>query len=272
MKRDDSGSEVKALQRALNAVGLTVAATGWYGEDTVAAVTAFQQRVGLVADGVAGPKTLAALSRRETDPRHLKQADLERAADRLGVPLASVMAVNAVESCGNGFLDDGRVKILYERHVAYRRLDAAGADAAALAARYPALINPERGGYAGGAAEWARLASVRQITPDYPGIAEEACSWGAFQIMGYHWQTLGYDSIAAFVAAMQASEGAQLDAFIRFIEADPPLLKALKAKKWAEFARLYNGPAYKDNLYDVKLARAFERFSAATESSEEAPA
>ncbi|MEG6992119.1 N-acetylmuramidase domain-containing protein, partial [Pseudomonas aeruginosa] len=51
--------------------------------------------------------------------------------------------------------------------------------------------------------------------------------------------------------------------FVRFIEADPALLKALKGRKWAEFARRYNGPAYARNLYDVKLERAYARHSEA---------
>ena len=53
---------------------------------------------------------------------------------------------------------------------------------------------------------------------------------------------------------------AQLDAFVTFIASDATLHKALKARKWAEFAKLYNGPAYKENLYDAKLAQAYERF------------
>jgi hypothetical protein len=96
-------------------------------------------------------------------------------------------------------------------------------------------------------------------------IAYQSCSWGQFQIMGYHWQRLGFADIDAFVSAMQSSEASQLAAFARFIETDPALLKALKARKWADFARLYNGPAYKANLYDTKLARAYERYSPTAE-------
>lgn len=260
MNTGDKGLDVLQLQRTLLAVGLTVTPDGWYGPETAAAVAAFQKRVGLVTDGEAGPKTLAALLDREVDRKLLRQTDIERAAEQLGVPVASIMAVNAVESCGKGFLEGGRVKILFERHVLYRRLEEAGADAKGLAERYPALINPSRGGYAGGAAEWTRFAGARQITPDHPGLAEESCSWGAFQIMGYHWPRLRYADVQSFVAAMQLSEGHQLDAFVRFIETDPALHKALKSRKWADFARLYNGPAYKANLYDVKLARAYEKF------------
>jgi hypothetical protein len=77
--------------------------------------------------------------------------------------------------------------------------------------------------------------------------------------MGFHWKRLGYASVHDFVAAMSTNESQQFDAFVRFIETDPALYKALKARKWAEFAKLYNGPDYQRNLYDIKLQRAYER-------------
>lgn len=273
LRKDDTGTAVTTLQRRLQAVGLKTEADGWFGPVTEAAVIAFQRRAGLVADGIAGPKTLAALEQRDTDPKHLAEADLIRAADRLGVPLAAIKAVNEVETRGAGFLPDGRPVILYERHVALARLLEHGAtqeQANALAARYPAILNPKRGGYAGGAAEWSRVASARQALPDWPGIPDEACSWGQYQIMGYHWQHLGYASIDDFVSQMQSGEAQQLEVFCRFIEAEPALLKALKARKWADFAKGYNGPAYKENLYDTKLAAAFERHSALLGEEQEA--
>ena len=88
---------------------------------------------------------------------------------------------------------------------------------------------------------------------------DDRASWGAFQIMGFHWQRLGYASVQDFVAEMEAGENQQFEAFARFIETDPALLKALQGKRWATFAKLYNGPAYARNLYDVKLERAYQR-------------
>lgn len=261
LRNGSTGSDVTSLQRDLIAAGFKITADGWFGDSTETALIAFQRRAGLVADGVAGPKTITALRTRERNRRLLSEADLEKAAGRLGVQLAAIKAVNTVESNGRGFLDDGRPVILYERHVAHRLLGEAGLVQGVFAAKYPALVAEKRGGYAGGVAEWSRLASAKQVMPS--DIAHASCSWGQFQIMGYHWQRLGYASIDAFVAAMHDSEAAQLDAFCRFIEAEPALLKALKAKKWADFARLYNGPAYKENFYDIKLARAFERYSPA---------
>ncbi len=259
LRRGDVGAGVRELQRLLNARGASLELTAEFDAATLAAVQSAQARYGLVMDGAAGPKTLAALQRDEKRPEHLTAADLQRAADKLGVPLAVVRAVNEVESRGAGFLPDGRPVILFERHIMYRQLREAGHDADALARKYPNLVNPQRGGYVGGAGEYSRLAQAGAI--DEP-CALSSASWGAFQVMGYHWYRLHYLSMEAFVVCMRSSEGAQLDAFVRFVLADPAVHKALKARKWSTFASLYNGPAYKENLYDVKLARAFARYEA----------
>ena len=268
MRNGDIGASGAARQRHLNASGQQIGINSIFDEATEQAVIAFQRQFGLVADGIVGQKTIAALTGNDRDKKLLSEADLEAAADRLGVPVAAMKAVNEVESNGHGFLDDGRPVILYERHVAYRLLSESeflSEYVEAIAEKYPNLINRKRGGYAGKEGEWARLASVRQIIAEFggnpQGIPDCACSWGQFQIMGYHWEVLGYASPKEFVDAMHRSEADQLDAFVRFIETDPALLKALKGKKWAEFAKLYNGPAYKENLYDIKLARAYERHS-----------
>lgn len=265
LRHGDRSQAVRVLQKSLNQHGAQLVVDGDYGEATEAAVRAYQLKVGLIADGVAGSKTQAALAGKDCR-QLLKNADLVNAAERLDVPLASVYAVNEVESKGAGFLDNGKPVILFERHVMYRQLSKVrheGDDAAALkhhaaqlAATNPAIVNPKSGGYAGGSAEHQRLATARLIDDT---AALESASWGAFQIMGYHWQRLGYSSVQDFVAVMSASESQQFDAFVRFIETDPVLHKALKTRKWAEFAKLYNGPDYQRNLYDIKLQRAYER-------------
>ncbi|GGY03848.1 N-acetylmuramidase domain-containing protein [Paludibacterium paludis] len=254
LKKGDHGSAVQELQVKLNTHGAKLAVDGWFGEATEAAVAMVQRRAGLVVDGMAGQKTIEVL-RGDRDSRRLQEKHLQAAADRLGVELAAIKAVNAVESRGSGFLDSGSPVILLERHVAFQRAGAAGFDTDLLAARFPNLVNRTRGGYAGGQAEWARFDNLRSVTSQ--AIAIESCSWGLFQIMGYHWDPLDYPSVDEFQWAMASGEPAQLDAFVRFLELEPALVKALKSKRWAEFARLYNGPAYKENLYDAKLAQAF---------------
>lgn len=270
LRYDDRSLAVRDLQRKLNARGAKLADDGHYGAATEAAVRDFQRKVDLVADGIAGPKTLAALQGAESQLL-LKDSDITAAAQRLGVPAAAVYALNEVESKGRGFLDNGKPVILFERHIMYRQLQVArtpDADQAALqqralqlAAQFPALVNAKYGGYAGGTAEHQRLASARQLDDT---AALESASWGAFQVMGFWWQRLGYASVQEFVAAMSRSEAEHLEAFVRFVETDPALHKALKALKWATVASLYNGPDYKRNLYDVKLQRAFERYQDST--------
>lgn len=264
LKHGDKGIAVRRLQQQLNAHGSKLVTDGDYGDETEKAVRAYQAKIGLVVDGKAGEKTLAALSGTDCS-KLLRNATLTAAAKRLGVELAVIYAVNEVESAGSGFLATGKPKILFERHVMHRRLAlprAEGDDQAALrrhadelAAQYPALVNTKPGGYIGGAGEHQRLAQARMIDAL---CANESASWGAFQIMGYHAERLGYASVDEFVRLMSQDENQQFEAFVRVIEADPVLLKALKGKKWAAFAKAYNGPAYARNLYDVKLERAYE--------------
>ncbi len=260
LKAGARGLAVSALQSQLAHAGYSVEVNAVYDEATEAAVRALQQARGLVVDGKVGDKTRAALAGLDTS-KLMRESDLVAAARTLGVSLASIKAVNEVESNGNGFLPDGRACILFERHVFRARLELHNVDPTPHAARFPGIVSTKRGGYAGGAAEYARLATAMQICEP---AALEAASWGAFQIMGYHWQALGYESVRAFVTAQQQSEGEQLAAFVKFIQADPALHKALSARKWAAFARGYNGPKYAENFYDVKLARSYERFAAGT--------
>lgn len=268
LRHGDKSQAVQQLQWALNAAGAKLVPDGDFGDQTEKAVRTYQLKMGLVADGVAGEKTLAVLAGADCS-RLLSNATLVAAAKRLGTDLTTIYAVNEVESAGAGFLGNGKPKILFERHVMHARLclvRGEGDDSAALiaradklAAQQPNLVNRAPGGYAGGTAEHQRLSNARYIDPL---AANESASWGAFQIMGYHAERLGYASVDEFITFMHRSEADQFEAFVRFIEADAALLKALKAKKWADFARRYNGPAFARNLYDVKLERAYERHAA----------
>ena len=62
MRPGDRGDQVKQLQEKLKELGLySQKADGIYGRNTSGAVQAFQRKNSLKADGIAGPKTLAAL-------------------------------------------------------------------------------------------------------------------------------------------------------------------------------------------------------------------
>jgi len=180
------------------------------------------------------------------NPAPLTDADFERAARAIGCTVAAVRAVNDVESRG-GFFADRRPKILYERHI-FSRLTKRKFDAA-----HPSIATSRPGGYIGGPAEYDRLAQA--IALDRTAALQSA-SWGAFQIMGFNHKAAGFADVEAFVKAMVSGQGAQLDAFVRFIKSNR-LDDELIRRDWAGFARGYNGPDYGRNKYDIKLAAAF---------------
>jgi hypothetical protein len=76
--------------------------------------------------------------------------------------------------------------------------------------------------------------------------------------MGEWWDALGYQSPFAMAFACVASEAAHLDMLARYIEHFrlKPALAALTSNPATcrAFAAAYNGPGYRVNRYDEKLA------------------
>jgi hypothetical protein len=188
----------------------------------------------------------------------LTKADFVRAAAKLDVPIATIQAVAEVEARGSGFLPDGQPKILFEAHVFHRLTGGI------FTVRHPDISSPrwDRKLYKGGAAEHDRLAEAVKLNRER---ALESASWGVFQIMGFNWKACGYGSLQEFINAMFQSEGDHLDAFVGFIRTSK-LDTQLRQQNWAGFARSYNGPKYKENQYDLKIKRAFEKHSRASGS------
>ncbi|HET9398442.1 MAG TPA: N-acetylmuramidase domain-containing protein [Sphingomicrobium sp.] len=171
---------------------------------------------------------------------------IESAAKKIGCAVAAVRAVIDVESRG-GFFSDGRPKILFERHY-FSRLTGGKHDKS-----NPDISAKKWGGYKGGPAEYDRLHRAIKLDRD---CALRSASWGAFQIMGDNYKLCGFGNVADFVKAMVAGEPEQLDAFVSFVKKsrlDDELIRL----DWVGFARGYNGPAYRANRYDEKLAAAY---------------
>jgi len=244
---------------------------GMAGPKTIAAIEAFQRNTLslLHPDGRVDPngRTLIALSSNASVPppttssfclptglgrAGLMEADFERAARTLQCETAAIKAVAEVECRGDGFLASGRPKILFEAHVFSRRTqhkyDGTHSD----------ISSPSwnRALYKGGEKEYERLEKAMALSPQ---AALESVSWGRFQIMGFNHQNTGFASIETFVNTMFESEGRHLDAFISFLQATG-LTAALREKRWADFARGYNGERFAENQYDVKLKAAYDKY------------
>lgn len=201
-------------------------------------------------------------------PGVLGPADLAEAAASLGVTVAHIKAVIAVESGGGWFTDvraeildldgpggfiDGEwlPKILFEAHL-FSRYTGGRFDKMA-----PDLSSPSwnRALYIGGQAEWRRLHRAMLLDES---AALRAASWGMFQILGANHRVCGYDSARAFAEAMKLGEREHLLAFVGFVKGNG-LAPALRANDWAAFARGYNGPSYETHGYHTRLAAAFAK-------------
>lgn len=182
----------------------------------------------------------------------MNDADYTRAAQLLGCETAAVRAVAALESAGDGFLEDGRPKVLFEAHV-FSRLTGHRFDD-----KYPEISsrawNPAL--YIGGAREHDRLARAAALDRE---AALQSASWGKFQLMGFNWKRCEFGSLQDFVAAMYRSDGEQLTAFCHFIKS-MGLDDELRRHDWPGFARGFNGPMYASNHYDTRLSKAFDQF------------
>ncbi len=269
IKTKSRGPSVSYLQELLVKLGYQIPATGYFGDLTDAAVRDFQLKNGLVSDGVVGIKTWTVLIDKAKPAqalggKFLAEQDLGDFAEKHDLELAAVKAVNEVESSGKGFFVDGRPTILFEGHVFWDQLKKAGIDPASIANASNADVLYSRWTkthYLGGPREYDRMEKAAGIAAN-PKVREAAlasASWGSYQIMGYHASKLGYASVQEFVDQMYVHERNHLDAFGRYITAFR-CITHLRAKNWAAFANCYNGPAYAQNKYDIKMAAAYRKF------------
>jgi len=98
LKQGAKGQAVKDLQEALKALGLKPGAIdGVFGKQTEDAVKAFQSRVGIEADGIAGPVTWLNIDEADQSAPLLKNGSKGLAVRRLqkrmqlaGFPIAEV--------------------------------------------------------------------------------------------------------------------------------------------------------------------------------------
>lgn len=250
LKLNSTGAEVSLVQSQL---GIKV--TGTFDQSTKEAVIKFQKQHGLMADGIVGDSTRTAMF--GMNKNVIKDDAYWKAADTLKVHPAALKAFAKVEAAGNGFLVDGRPKILYERHWAYRLLDKAGRDVKSMEALIPRIVNSSAGDYLADSGSWQKFEIMFMMDPD---VAIQSCSWGTFQIMGFHFRRLGFLSPTEMMNAAYVSADAHLDMLVNFIKTDKELHKALTDQKWTDVAVIYNGSGQKG--YDARLKTAFEEYKA----------
>lgn len=215
----------------------------------------------------------------------ITDADWEKAAQELGVEVALLRAIAQKESSGQGFDESTqKPKIRIEPH------------------RVSAYMTGEK-------AEKAveELYSLRQETDqekvwqiftellrEDPVAAIYATTFGLMQVEGFVldgvktkegvksrvvWATdLESEesrekiktNLFVFLRSFLEEERAHLEMLVKYAkEAKPSLLEAMQALDWQKIARLYNGPNYEDNCYDLHIAEYYLHFGGARKEETE---
>lgn len=182
----------------------------------------------------------------------LQERDFVAAAFTLECEVEAVKAVCEVEAPRGGFVN-GICLTLFEGHI-FRKYTKGKFDAVEPTLSYPKWTTQFYGKTA--EAEQRRLQRAMELDRT---AALMSASWGRFQIMGFNFALCGFTDVESFVAAMQESEAKQLDAFVQYV-LHTRLNDELQDRRWADFARCYNGPEYQKNRYDTKLAAAYDKF------------
>ena len=184
--------------------------------------------------------------------KYLTEQDYTKAAKSLGCEVAALKAVVSVEASGEGFLDTGEPKILYEPHI-FSRLTDRKYDKSHPKLSYRKWKTLPYGPVT---AQHSKLAQASSLDRE---AALQSCSWGTFQIMGFNWKACGYKSLQAFINAMYRGVDGHLEAFLGYIKTRG-LADELQRLDWAGFAYGYNGEGYKVNRYDERMEKAYNRF------------
>ena len=185
---------------------------------------------------------------------------LIKAANASHIEPAALLALVEVETAGKAFEEDGRTPaFLYERHVAWREAKKRGCLAAFIRAGLATPKWDRATQYRDQRTSAQRLELMRAARAIDAETALRSASHGLGQIMGHLAERLGFADAADMVAHMTGSLDGQIDCLLRELAATH-LVAPLNAHEWAHVARIYNGAAYAQNRYDVRLADAYKRW------------
>ena len=180
--------------------------------------------------------------------RQISEDEIAQIAGEHGIPAYLALAATSVESADlQGSWSSGALVALYEDHVAWRNTEGATrqrlAEAKLAAPNWRDLPYPK--------SPYPAIDKCAEIAG--AEVAAKATSWGLYQILGENAVALGYKSAVDMVETFAASERAQVEGWLRFLDANN-LKRPLMDGDFKTYARGYNGPKFAENRYDTKLA------------------
>lgn len=183
--------------------------------------------------------------------------EIEKAAREHGLEPAALLAIAEIESAGQVFAKvDGRNEplIRFEGHYFDRRLTGAAQERA----RAEGLASPTAGAIANPRTQAARWQMLDRAAAIDHRAAYESTSWGLGQVMGAHWQWLGFGDVDALATEARSGAAGQARLMARYLD-KAGLTSALNDHDWEAVGHGYNGPGFRKNGYHLKLAAAYKR-------------
>lgn len=181
---------------------------------------------------------------------------IEKVASDIGVEVNKMLAFMMTETNGQVYaVVNGKQEplIRYEGHYFFKLVQAKLRDKAVALG----LANPKVGGVKNPKSQdgrWELLKRAKAL--DIPA-AISSVSWGIGQVMGAHWQWLGYSSASDFENKVRSGFIGQLTAMTLFLERSG-IIPHLKRGDWSAVARIYNGKDYAKGGYDKKMRANYE--------------
>lgn len=214
------------------------------------------------ADGIIGKATKQAIYDlfENKNLQLITDQDLKQISASLGDTsgTARIRAVSEVESGGYGWYNTGHVKILYERHKFYKYND----DKTAPLSTF--FNYPDGGNYTIDANKndindsWEKLLRACEFDPM---AAFMSVSMGKFQVMGFHYQDMGFATPYDMLFSMVSIEANHYKCLAKYILKNNLKSAFLKINgspiNCVPFARGYNGSGYSFFKYDSKLANSY---------------
>jgi hypothetical protein len=226
----------------------TMQVLGWIAKSNLGSVKEFDPAMkpddAVAVDQLTGIDLLMACTYNARG-KYLK----EKAAE-IGVNGSALAAVLKVESSGRGFGNDGRTIIRFENHIFRSQWGSAHAETFDKHFKFEAKEKwkghqwrkDETAAWEtchkSQAVEWEVMTFARTLDEV---AALKSASYGAGQIMGYHFKTIGYADVQSMVKKLDEGIKPQLDAIVAFIKSNELCLNGLKTNDYVMFAKGYNG-------------------------------
>jgi len=231
IRRGSRGAVVKSFQQFLiDSNHLNDVADGIAGPKTVAGIKSYQRSKGLTADGMAGRHTQLAASADgwQTDkPKAIQASDeIKRASETTGISERMLMAFERTESGGNPRA------IRFEPHLFVRLKPE-------LKGKIPFTPGPKRFSITRG--ETGRAAFERAYKLD-AAAAVKSSSWGLFQVLGGHLIKVHGSPSAGVVAFDKSPRLVSFELVAAWFNANPAAVTAANNLDWEGLVRRYNGP------------------------------